>query len=59
MGQYIYNLICFALTIIYLKMIAKKFLDPPNLTKTQAFYIYKTTKIVAIGKYKNFILAIF
>ena len=40
-------------------MIAKKLLVPPNLTKTQAFCVYKMAKIVVIGKNKDFALATF
>ena len=58
-GQYICSLICFALIIIYLKIIAKKLLDPPNLIETTVFYVHKMTKFVVIGKHKNFVFAIF
>ena len=40
-------------------MIARKLLDPLNLTKTRAFYVYKARKVIIIGKDKDFILAIF
>ena len=40
-------------------MIAKKFLGLANLTKTQAFYVNKTEKVVVIDKDKDFVLAIF
>ena len=39
-------------------MIVKKFLSLLNLTKTQAFHVYKTAKIAVIGKNKHFVLAI-
>ena len=40
-------------------MIAKKVLGLPNLMKTQAFCVYKVTKVVVIGKNKDFVLATF
>ena len=40
-------------------MIAKKLLGPPNLTKTQVFYIYETAKVVVISKNKDFVFATF
>ena len=30
-----------------------------NLTKTQAFYVYKVRKIIVIGKDEEFVLVIF
>ena len=44
---------------MYPKMIARKFIDPSNLTKTQAFYIYEMAKVVVIGKDKEFVFIIF
>ena len=40
------NSVCFLLTIIYLKIIARKFLAPLNLTRTQVFYVYQTAKLL-------------
>ena len=40
-------------------MIARKFLRPPNLTKTQVFCMYEMAKIVVIGNNKDFVLTIF
>ena len=40
-------------------MIAKKFLGPPNLTRTQVFSIYEAVKVVVISKDKNFVLTTF
>ena len=57
--QYICSPICFALTIIYLKIIAKKLLGPLNLTRTRVFYIYKAAKAVRIGKDEDFMLTTF
>ena len=57
--QYICSSICFALKIIYPKMIVRKLLGLLNLRKTQTSYVYKTSKVVVIGKYKNFVLAFF
>ena len=45
--------------IISPKIIARKFLGPPNLIKTQAFYVHKIAKVVVIGKDKDFVLASF
>ena len=40
-------------------MIAKKFLGLSNLTRTQAFCVYETAKIVVIGKDKDFVFLTF
>ena len=40
-------------------MIARKLLDLPNLTKTQAFCIHEATKIVLVSKDKHLVFAIF
>ena len=40
-------------------MIARKLFSTLNLTRTQAFCVYKTVKIVVIGKKENFMLANF
>ena len=40
-------------------MLFRKLLGLLNLTKTQAFYVYKGAKVIVIDKHKNFILAAF
>ena len=40
-------------------MILWKFLGPPNLAKTLAFYVHETIKVIVINKYKNFVFATF
>lgn len=44
------------LIVINLKIVIKKFLSPPDLSKTKAFYNYKLTKVVIVSKYEHFIL---
>lgn len=53
------NFVYFILAIIYLKIVLEKFLSLTDLAKAQVFYIYKRIKVFIIGKYKNFVLAVF
>ena len=57
--QCICSPICLTLTIINLKMIAKKLLCLLNLIKTYAFYVHEVAKVVVISKNKDFVLEIF
>ena len=38
---------------------SKKAFEPTDMTKTQAFHIYKMKKVVIITKYINFVIATF
>ena len=38
-------------------MIVRKFLSPPNLTKTQIIHVHKMAKFVVIDKDKDFLFA--
>ena len=40
-------------------MISKKFLDLPNLSETEAFYIHELFEIIIVGKIKNLMLISF
>ena len=40
-------------------MISEELLGPTNLPITQILYVYKATKVIMIGEYKNFVLATF
>ena len=51
--------VCFALTIIYLKMIVEKLLSPADLAKTWAFCIHELLKVIVVSENKNFVFAIF
>lgn len=51
--------VSFTLSIIYVKVISKKFLDPANLVRSQILFIHKLIKIVMIGMYKNFMFTVF
>ena len=40
-------------------MVSKKLFGLKDLSKTQAFYIYKTIKVIIVYKNKNLIFSIF
>lgn len=45
--------------IINLEMVSKKLLDLTNLAKAQVFCIYILTKVIIVGKNKDFVFAAF
>ncbi len=47
------------LTIIDSEVVSKELLGPANLTKTQAFCIYKSTEIIIVSKDKDLVFAAF
>ena len=51
--------ICFALTVVNLKMVTRKFLSPVDLSEAQTLYVYKTAKVIMIGQDKDLVLATF
>ena len=53
----VYSSVSFALTIIYSKMIARKLLSPADLTKIQALYIHKSSKIIVVSKNEKLMFA--
>ena len=55
----VYISIYFALTVANPKMVLKKLLSPPDLTKAQTLCIYEPIKIVVVGQDEDFILAAF
>ena len=57
--QSISSCISFALLVIDLEMVPGEFLCLADLPQTQAFGIHESTKIIVIGKHKNFIFAAF
>lgn len=57
--QGISSCIFFLLVVINFKIIAEQLLCPSNLTKTETFYVYETTKVIVIGKNKDLIFAVF
>ena len=57
--QSIGSFICFALTLINLKVIIRKFLNLADLSRTQTLCIYESTKIVVLDKNKDVMFATF
>ena len=57
--QCVCSTICLALMIINPKMIPEKLLGPMDLAGAQVLCIHETTKVVVIGKHKDFVLAAF
>ena len=51
--------ICLVLTIINSKMIPRELLGLPNLVRAQTLRIHKSTEVIMVGKYQNFVLAAF
>ena len=51
--------ICFALTIIYPKIITRKLLSPADLARTQALCIYESSKVIVVSKKKNLVFTTF
>ena len=45
----VYSFIYLVFMVIDLKMVPKKFLGLPNLTKAQTFCIYEPTKVFVVG----------
>ena len=57
--QSISSCIGLALTIIDPEMISKEFLSPTNLTKAQAPFVIKLSKVIMVGEHRHFVLAAF
>ena len=54
--QGVSNSICFALTVINLKVVTREFLSLADLSKAQTLYIYKLLGVIMVGKHKDFLL---
>ena len=57
--QGINNFISFALSIINLKAVTRKFLSPINLFGAQTLCVYETAKVIIVSEYKYLILKAF
>ena len=45
----VYSTVCFALTIIDLKMILKELLGLPDLARAQTLHVHEPTEVVMVG----------
>ena len=45
--------VCFALAIIDLEVLTRKFLSPADLFEAQTFCVYELAEVVVIGEYKH------
>ena len=52
--QDISSSVSFALTIIDLEVVTKEFLGLADLFRAQTFYIHELSKVLMVGKYKDF-----
>ena len=59
LNQGISIFIYFALTIIHLKVITKKFLGLIDLSRAQTLHIHKSSEVIVVGKHENFMLRVF
>ena len=57
--QGVSNSICFALTVIDLEVVMRKFLSLADLSGAQILRVYELSKVVMVGKHNDFMLKAF
>ena len=57
--QSICSSVCFSLTVIDLKMIARKLLSPADLARTQALLIHELSKVILVSENEDLVFETF